>query len=76
MKITTRRLALCAVLLAACGHPAETLPPEDGDPVVSPAPDPSEITGQLAAYTGGNVDVALTVPDGWSWETLEAAARS
>ncbi len=70
-KLLVCTLALCAVLLAACGHPAKTLPPEGGDPVVSPAPDPSEITGQLAAYTGGNVDVALTIPDGWSWETLE-----
>ena len=64
-------LALCAAVLTACGHPAATLPLEGGDPVVSPAPDPSEITGQLAEYTAGHVDMALTIPDGWAWETVE-----
>ena len=36
-------LALCAVLLTACGHPAATLPLEGGEPVVSPAPEPMEM---------------------------------
>lgn len=64
-------LALCAAVLTACGHPAATLPLEGGEPAVSPAPEPWEITGQLAEYTGGHVDMALTIPDGWTWETLE-----
>lgn len=64
-------LALCAVLLTACGHPAATLPLEGGEPVVSPAPEPMEITGQLAEYTEGHMDMALTIPDGWTWETVE-----
>lgn len=64
-------LALCAALLTACGHPAATLPLEGGEPVVSPAPESVETTGQLAEYTGGYVDAALTIPDGWTWETME-----
>ena len=60
-------LALCAAVLTACGHPAATLPLEGGEPAVSPAPEPWEITGQLAEYTGGHVDMALTIPDGWTW---------
>ena len=64
-------LALCAALLTACGHPAATLPLEGGEPVVSPAPEPAELTGQTAEYTGGNVDLALTIPNGWTWETME-----
>ena len=64
-------LALCAAVLTACGHPVATLPLEGGEPAVSPAPEPWEITGQLAEYTGGHVDMALTIPDGWTWETLE-----
>ena len=36
-------LALCAALLTACGSPAATLPLEGGEPVVSPAPEPTEI---------------------------------
>ena len=41
-------LALCAAVLTACGHPVATLPLEGGEPAVSPAPEPWEITGQLA----------------------------
>ena len=68
-------LALCcAALLAACEWSAVPL---EGDklPVDSP-PEPMEITGQLASYTEGNVDVALTIPDGWWWETLEEEGQS
>ena len=69
-------LALCAALLTACGSPAATLPLEGGEPVVSPAPEPMEITGQLAEYTEGHVDMALTIPDGWTWETVEEDGQS
>lgn len=69
--------ALCAaLLLAACGHPAATLPAEGGEPVVSPAPELAELTGQTASYTSGNVDLALTIPTGWSWETMEADGQA
>ena len=69
-------LALCAMLLAACGRPAATLPAEGGEPVVDPAPEPAELTGQTAEYTSGNVDLALTIPNGWSWETMEADGQA
>ena len=68
-------LALCcAALLAACEWSA--VPLEGDKPPVSSPPEPLEITGQLAAYTQGNVDVALTIPDGWWWETLEEEGQS
>ena len=63
-------LALCcAALLAACEWSA--VPLEGDKPPVGSPPEPQEITGQLAEYTEGNVDVALTIPDGWAWETVE-----
>ena len=68
-------LALCcAALLAACEWSA--VPLEGDKPPVGSPPEPLEITGQLAAYTQGNVDVALTIPDGWWWETLEEEGQS
>ena len=69
-------LALCAMLLAACGQPAVTLPAEGGEPVVSPPPEPVELAGETAEYTSGNVDLALTIPEGWSWETMEADGQA
>ena len=68
-------LALCcAALLVACEWSA--VPPEGDKPPVDSPPEPTEITGQLAEYTEGNVDVALTIPDGWWWETLEEEGQS
>ena len=68
-------LALCcAALLVACEWSA--VPLEGDKPAVDSPPEPTEITGQLAAYTEGNVDVALTIPDGWWWETLEEEGQS
>lgn len=61
----------CAAVLMACEWSAVPLPLEGDEPQVSPAPDPSEITGQLAEYTRDHVDMALTIPDGWAFETLE-----
>ena len=62
----------CAAVLMACEWSAVPLPLEGDEPqVISPAPDPSEITGQLAEYTSDHVDMALTIPDGWAFETLE-----
>lgn len=63
-------LALCcAALLAACEWSA--VPLEGDKPPVGSPPEPQEITGQLAEYTAGHVDMALTIPDGWAWETVE-----
>jgi len=68
-------LALCcAALLVACEWSA--VPLEGDKPPVGSPPEPMEITGQLAEYTEGNVDVALTIPDGWWWETLEEDGQS
>ena len=68
-------LALCcAALLVACEWSA--VPLEGEKPPVGSPPEPMEITGQLAEYTEGNVDVALTIPDGWWWETLEEEGQS
>ena len=68
-------LALCcAALLVACEWSA--VPLEGDKPPVDSPPEPAEITGQLAEYTEGNVDVALTIPDGWWWETLEEDGQS
>ena len=68
-------LALCcAALLVACEWSA--VPLEGDKPPVDSPPEPTEITGQLAEYTEGNVDVALTIPDGWWWETLEEEGQS
>ena len=61
----------CAAVLMACEWSAVPLPLDGDEPQVSPAPDPSEITGQLAEYTSDHVDMALTIPDGWAFETLE-----
>lgn len=63
-------LALCcAALLGACEWSA--VPLEGDKPPVGSPPEPQEITGQLAEYTAGHVDMALTIPDGWAWETVE-----
>lgn len=65
----------CAAVLMACEWSAVPLPLEGDEPQGSPAPDPSEITGQLAEYTRDHVDMALTIPDGWAFETLEEDGR-
>lgn len=63
-------LALCCTaLLGACEWSA--VPLEGDKPPVGSPPEPQEITGQLAEYTAGHVDMALTIPDGWAWETVE-----
>lgn len=36
------------------------------------APDPAPaVTGETAAYTSGYVDMALTIPEGWQWESVQ-----
>ena len=74
-RVWTCFLALCcAALLVACEWSA--VPLEGDKPPVGSPPEPMEITGQLAEYTEGNVDVALTIPDGWWWETLEEEGQA
>lgn len=58
-------LALACVLsLAACVKQKET-----PDPAPTPGPDPAPTT-ITAEYTHGFVDMALELPEGWSWETV------
>lgn len=66
--------AVCALALAA----AVTLSgcavrPQPSDPtgnVDTPDPQPA-ITGETAEYTSGYVDMALTIPEGWQWESVQ-----
>ena len=64
-KIIALLLALACVLsLAACGKKNQ-----DDTPDPAPAPDPAPTT-ITAEYTHGFVDMALQLPEGWSWETV------
>lgn len=66
--------AVCALALAA----AVTLSgcavrPQPSDPtgnVDTPDPQPA-ITGETAEYTSGYVDMAMTIPEGWQWESVQ-----
>ena len=61
-------LALAAVTsLSGCSAKAP-----DNDPTGSiDAPDPAPaVTGETATYTSGYVDMALDLPEGWSWEQV------
>ena len=53
----------CALSLMACGKKNNDTP--DPDPV--PEPKPAVTT---AEFTHGYVDMALDLPEGWSWETV------
>lgn len=62
-------LALAAVTsLSGCSTKAP-----DNDPTGNiDAPDPAPaVTGETAAYTSGYVDMALTIPEGWQWESVQ-----
>ena len=64
-KLIALLLALACVLsLAACGKKNK-----DDTPDPAPAPDPAPTT-ITAEYTHGFVDMALELPEGWSWETV------
>ena len=64
-KFMAMLLALVMTLsLAACGKEKET-----PDPAPTPGPDPAPTT-ITAEYTHGFVDMALELPEGWSWETV------
>ena len=54
----------CGMSLAACVKQKET-----PDPAPTPGPDPAPTT-ITAEYTHGFVDMALELPEGWSWETV------
>ena len=53
----------CALSLMACGKKNNDTP----DPTPAPEPKPAVTT---AEFTHGYVDMALQLPEGWSWETM------
>ena len=53
----------CALSLMACGKKNNDTP----DPTPAPEPKPAVTT---AEFTHGYVDMALQLPEGWSWETV------
>lgn len=53
----------CALSLMACGKKNNDTP----DPTPAPDPKPAVTT---AEFTHGYVDMALQLPEGWSWETV------
>ena len=54
----------CALSLMACGKKDDDNKP-DPDPVPGPQP-----TVTTAEFTHGYVDMALELPEGWSWEQV------
>ena len=54
----------CALSLMACGKKND-----DNKPDPDPAPDPKPAV-TTAEFTHGYVDMALELPEGWSWETV------
>ena len=67
--------AICALALAAVtslSGCAVTLPMTDPDkPVAQPENDPPAVTGETASYTSGYVDMTMTIPEGWQWESVQ-----
>lgn len=66
--------AVCALALAAAVTLSGcTVKPQPSDPtgnVDTPDPQPA-ITGETAEYTSGYVDMAMTIPEGWQWESVQ-----
>ena len=66
--------AVCALALAAAvtlsGCTARPQPSDPTGSVDTPDPQPA-LTGETAEYTSGYVDMALTIPEGWQWESVQ-----
>lgn len=66
--------AVCVLALAAVSTLSGcTVKPQPSDPtgnVTTPDPQPA-LTGETASYTSGYVDMALTIPEGWQWESVQ-----
>ena len=58
----------CALSLMACGKKNN-----DDKPDPDPAPDPQP-TVTTAEFTHGYVDMALDLPEGWSWDPSAPSA--
>ncbi len=66
-------LALAAVTaLSGCTAEAPTNDPTGT--IDTPEPQPA-VTGETAEYTSGYVDMALTIPEGWQWESVQDKAE-
>ena len=44
---------------------------ETPDDLKTPVDDPPVAAGETTAYTSGYVDLALTLPEGWQWESVQ-----
>lgn len=66
--------AVCALALAAVtslsGCAADAPANDPTGTIDTPEPQPA-ITGETAEYTSGYVDMALTIPEGWQWESVQ-----
>lgn len=65
--------AACVLALAAVVTLSGCTAKGGNDPtgsITPPDPQPDAV-GQSATYTSGNVDMALTLPDGWQWEAVQ-----
>ena len=64
--------AVCALALAAVTTLSGCTVKRTGDDPTGSidAPEPA-VTGESAKYTSGYVDIALTIPEGWQWESVQ-----
>ena len=66
--------AVCALALAAVtslsGCAADAPANDPTGTIDTPEPQPA-VTGETAEYTSGYVDMALTIPEGWQWESVQ-----
>ena len=64
--------AVCALALAAVTTLSGCTVKQTGDDPTGSidAPEPA-LTGETAEYTSGYVDIALTIPEGWQWESVQ-----
>lgn len=64
--------AVCALALAAVTTLSGCTVKQTGDDPTGSidAPEPA-VTGESAEYTSGYVDIALTIPEGWQWESVQ-----
>ena len=66
--------AVCVLALAAVSTLSGcTVKPQPSDPtgnVTTSNPQPT-LTGETASYTSGYVDITMTIPEGWQWESVQ-----
>ena len=64
--------AVCALALAAVATLSGCTVKQTGDDPTGSidTPEPA-VTGESAEYTSGYVDIALIIPEGWQWESVQ-----